>query len=501
MKLIRLLLLLTLAACAGPALGTVAVQSGSTVDVTWIDNATDEDGYVIRRSVDGGTYADVATLPSDATAWTDAGPLIEGATYCYRVVATKLGVESSSGEDCVTITVQPPAAPTGVTATEVQPVTYHVDPGGDDVTGDGSEGNPWATPQHAIATAPLDATIVLGDGSYSGRITIDRRVALTGGRGAELEGVTITADGAVLVGVDAEAVDCAAGPSVDVDADSVTVQDVRAHDSCVAGLQTSATSANGLIADNVLDRNSGAGAEIQGTGHTVVRNDAFGSLQHHPKWGGAAPSWADADAYRFFGSGHVFRGNIGRDIDLTAPENVDPHTDCFQTWGDAGRGGAGVDVLFDGNWCDLPVAGAFPPKCWQLAGGVLVTLTRNVCISYRFVSMEDGGSGTVTGHHNVADATGLADVGVGNLLNATAGDWHNNLWIGFAFGLANPPNARDHNAYWDMGCAGDTGDVCTDPLIDADYVPQAGSPLIDAGADLSLGHLGTAPDIGIVEVQ
>jgi hypothetical protein len=59
---------------------------------------------------------------------------------------------------------------------------------------------------------------------------------------------------------------------------------------------------------------------------------------------------ADADALRFLGSGHVFRGNYIHDIDNGTSENPDAHIDCFLTWGPA------ANITIERNPCEWPEA-------------------------------------------------------------------------------------------------------------------------------------------------
>jgi hypothetical protein len=56
-------------------------------------------------------------------------------------------------------------------------VIYYIDPTGDDSTGDGSSGSPWATVQHALDQIPKNlgsftATVLLNDGSYTESFSI-----------------------------------------------------------------------------------------------------------------------------------------------------------------------------------------------------------------------------------------------------------------------------------------------------------------------------------------
>ena len=95
--------------------GTNTVPSNSsTVDVTWTDNSTVEDGFSVERSLDGGaTWATLGTTTPNATSLQDRGRSSEQ-QVCYRVIAFNGGGESPpSNTNCAT----PPAAPTGLIAT------------------------------------------------------------------------------------------------------------------------------------------------------------------------------------------------------------------------------------------------------------------------------------------------------------------------------------------------------------------------------------------------
>jgi hypothetical protein len=75
--------LLILALLLIPTLGF-----GASLNLTWEDNATTEDGYVVERSVTNtGPWNEVATLPLDSTSWSDT-TVVPEVTYCYRVSAT-----------------------------------------------------------------------------------------------------------------------------------------------------------------------------------------------------------------------------------------------------------------------------------------------------------------------------------------------------------------------------------------------------------------------------
>ena len=57
-----------------------------TVNLSWIDNSTNETGFKIERKVSGGEYTLIGTTDADKTTFSDSG-LSLGVTYTYRVYA------------------------------------------------------------------------------------------------------------------------------------------------------------------------------------------------------------------------------------------------------------------------------------------------------------------------------------------------------------------------------------------------------------------------------
>jgi hypothetical protein len=93
---------------------TRAVPSTSTsVDVSWTDRSASEDGFLVERSLDGGTTWDpLGTSPPNDPSFVDE-PLAEQ-HVCYRAFA--FNEKGSSGPSNAACTA-PPAAPTGLVAT------------------------------------------------------------------------------------------------------------------------------------------------------------------------------------------------------------------------------------------------------------------------------------------------------------------------------------------------------------------------------------------------
>ena len=102
---------------AAPSGLSASAASSSQVNLAWIDNSSNETGFKIERSGNGGsTYAQIAT--TTASSYSDTG-LAAGTIYYYRVRAYNTAGDSSySGAATATTQagVTIPAAPSGLSA-------------------------------------------------------------------------------------------------------------------------------------------------------------------------------------------------------------------------------------------------------------------------------------------------------------------------------------------------------------------------------------------------
>jgi fibronectin type 3 domain-containing protein len=94
---------------AAPSLAQATAVSHSLVSVSWTDNATDESGFRIQRSDNGGPWTGIATVNADTTSYEDE-TVGAGTGYAYRVAAYN-GAGDSAWTDSNAVTT--PAAPPG----------------------------------------------------------------------------------------------------------------------------------------------------------------------------------------------------------------------------------------------------------------------------------------------------------------------------------------------------------------------------------------------------
>ncbi len=93
--------------------------SGTQINLSWTDNATNEAGFKIERKAgSGGTYTQVGVTGANITVFNDSG-LNSGIDYYYRVRATNAAGDSVYSSEAHALTPVPPATPVNATATLV----------------------------------------------------------------------------------------------------------------------------------------------------------------------------------------------------------------------------------------------------------------------------------------------------------------------------------------------------------------------------------------------
>ena len=99
---------------AAPSGLSADAVSGSTINLTWLDNANNETGFNIERSGDGINFAPLATVGANVSSFSDSG-LEPVTTYWYRVNAENTGGVSPWSNTASATTLQD----TGPTSLEI----------------------------------------------------------------------------------------------------------------------------------------------------------------------------------------------------------------------------------------------------------------------------------------------------------------------------------------------------------------------------------------------
>jgi hypothetical protein len=94
--------------------GAAVAPSGTSLNVTWTDNATNETGMRVWRSTDNVNFSIVQNLGANATSWLDT-TVTGGVVYYYKVTAFNAAGESAfSNTASATAPIPLPASPTNL---------------------------------------------------------------------------------------------------------------------------------------------------------------------------------------------------------------------------------------------------------------------------------------------------------------------------------------------------------------------------------------------------
>src|SRR5439155_1557872 len=83
--------------------------SSSRINLAWTDNAFNETAFKVERSTDGVTFALIATLNANTTAYAD-GNLAASTQFYYRVIATDGANDSPPSNVASATTLRPPTS-------------------------------------------------------------------------------------------------------------------------------------------------------------------------------------------------------------------------------------------------------------------------------------------------------------------------------------------------------------------------------------------------------
>ncbi len=110
----------SVAVIQAPSNLTAVLAAGPQVNLSWTDNATNESGFIVQRSNDGGvTFVQIAVAPArnntGSVSFVDAS-IQPGMTYVYRVAATSAVGQSAYSNTAQVVVPSVPVAPSNFIA-------------------------------------------------------------------------------------------------------------------------------------------------------------------------------------------------------------------------------------------------------------------------------------------------------------------------------------------------------------------------------------------------
>ncbi len=283
--------------------------------------------------------------------------------------------------------------------------TYYVASSGND-SDTGAAGTPWRTIQKCVNTLSAGDTCVVADGAYAEDVIVSRsgssgeglsiraqtplgasiagRVSVTGNY-VTVEGFRIVMNNGGTIGMSMT------GSYSEVSKNLITTV------STTLGINNVALSVSGSrnrAIDNRMERTC-FGISVSGSHHVVEHND-ISALKLNGSCG-------DVDYIRFFGPGHIFRGNSLHGINKA--ETGPAHVDCFQTFDNNGLQNAITDVLIEGNSCSQASQGVIlSASSYRQSRGVVIR--NNVFRAIGAWCVLNSDVGEVRVFNNTCDTTG-----------------------------------------------------------------------------------------------
>ncbi len=403
---------------------------------------------------------------------------------------------------------------TAAVTVKVLPLTYYVSSSGADLNDGRSRPTAWATVQKAADTMVAGDQAIVAAGTYDADVnvtasgTASHPITFEADSGAQpvVQGFQIAANYIKVIGfeISNHNTTAPAGFGIYLTGSNAYIANNYIHDLYFEGAMisgdgdpNSARTSNNILINNRFVRCAMAAAQIEGRSNLIQGNDVSYTRQYPA--GGPVRAGADADAFRFFGSGHIFRANRIHDIPWGTAENPNPHIDCFQTWGPA------ANVIIERNFCAWPQTGpAFDNEAAAISaeGGTTagITFRNNLFVRMRQGINVDNASGVAVLNNNFS---GIVQEGV-ILVKAPSAQIANNIFYNVGSGedsyvCADPAvgNQPASGGQRPVHCQAALREPIAamlriytlDPLFDnaaaLDFHLQSNSPLIDLGLTLA----------------
>lgn len=284
--------------------------------------------------------------------------------------------------------------------------TYYVAPTGSD-SNPGTTAAPWRTIQKAANTLAAGDTVVVQPGTYGERVLMTRSgssglpITFLANGSVSMKGFTIGASYITVRGfyiTDTPNTNYDSGFGIYVKGSYNTIEDNYVYYALRGGVTLDAvkgnygTTTHNVVRNNRFERNGMLGIDCRGADNLIEDNEIWGTIQYHPLWPSPAPNWVDADGIHFHGRGHIIRKNYIHDITFRDPANVDPHIDCFQSFGGSYHE-PGSDSVLEQNFCDeleFPPTADATTQGFMISGGASnLVIKNNIILTFRSLNSND----------------------------------------------------------------------------------------------------------------
>jgi parallel beta-helix repeat protein len=264
--------------------------------------------------------------------------------------------------------------------------TYYVSTTGNNEN-PGTFNDPWRTIQKAADTMNAGDLCIIYPGDYDERVSITTSGSpgnlityVATGDTVKTRTFYITADYIRVQGITFQADACSGtwGYGIKLTGDHCFIEDNYSYYCPKGGIRLTSSAEFNIIKNNDCYRNGLTGIEVDGSNNVCEYNEIWGSIVEHTPTGCINE---DCDGIRFFGTGHVFRGNHIHDIKYSGDnEGHDPHIDGFQTFWWSGVQDSAQDCTFEYNFIDLPYykSEGASAKGWELEDSHDLTIRYNV---------------------------------------------------------------------------------------------------------------------------
>ena len=110
-------------ACESGLLAQVPVVVTQNINLSWVDNSNNEDGFAVLLKKADGTYQEIGRVAPNVITYATSVVGAVGSNWCFAVLAfNKAGNSARSNDGCAAVQPPPEVIPTAPSGTKAVPV-------------------------------------------------------------------------------------------------------------------------------------------------------------------------------------------------------------------------------------------------------------------------------------------------------------------------------------------------------------------------------------------